>query len=324
MIDKALARLLADGVFHSGQMLGDELHLSRGAVWNRIRALREAGIPVHSVPGRGYRIPGGLDLLDADVIRRRLPGDVVSGLDVLDVRHVVDSTNEVVMSSLRQGGMSRIAVLAEQQTAGRGRRGRAWASPYAANLYLSLSREFLGGLAAVDGLSLAVGVALCDAAVALGVTSAGLKWPNDLVAGGKKLGGILIEISGEATGSCVAVIGVGLNVAMSLRSDIVIDQPWTDLRREGMPDTSRNEIAATVLEHVLRALDAFSRLGLAGFADRWRRYDVILGRPVDVLVGSARISGVAAGIDAGGALIVNTDDGPRIFHGGEVSVRGSA
>lgn len=320
MIDTALLGLLADGAFHSGQSLGASLGLSRAAVWKHVASLRKAGFDVHSVPGKGYRLSRPLHLLDGQRILSGMTPSARRGLDAVEVLGVADSTNEVAMARIRSGDRRHVAIFAEQQTAGRGRRGRSWESPYGANIYLSLVWEFSGGLATIDGLSLAVGVALCEAFERLHIPGIGLKWPNDLVLKGKKLGGILIEVSGEAAGSCAVVVGVGVNVDMRAVQGIGIDQPWTDLCAAGYTGT-RNELASVVLDHLVRMLQEFSVSGFSAFAPRWRRFDLIAGRRIEVLVGDARVSGVAAGIDEGGALLVDTGSNVRRFFGGEVSVR---
>lgn len=322
MIDRALLGLLADGAFHSGESLGKALGVSRAAVWNHVAALRAAGIEVHAVRGKGYRMPVALDLLDIDCIARAIHQDLRAELDSLELLSVVGSTNDILMGRMRRDGPARMALLAEQQTAGRGRRGRTWLSPFGANLYLSISREFPGGLASIDGLSLAVGVALCEAVAVLGVSGAGLKWPNDLLWRGRKLGGILIEVNGETSGHCSVIIGIGLNVAMANDAGSLIDQAWCDLRAAGYTG-NRNTVAVVVLEHLLRTLREFSVAGFAAFVDRWRAFDALHGRAIDVHVGPSCISGVAAGIDTTGALLVETDTGRQRFHGGEISVRGA-
>lgn len=323
MIDSVLLALLADGAFHSGASLGTRLGISRSAIWKRVAALRELGLDVHSVPGKGYRLLPALELLSEHAIRAHLAPDARPHLDVLEVLVSTESTNDVVMDAIRRGDQKRIAVFAERQTSGRGRRGRAWVSPFGANIYLSLSWEFPGGVATLDGLSLAIGVALCEAMAALGISAVGLKWPNDVLLGGRKLAGILIEVSGEASGACMVVVGIGLNVGMPEKSGDDIDQPWTDLRRAGFTG-SRNQVAGVVLNHAIGALKEFSAGSFSAFSARWRHFDVIAGRRVDVLVGEARVSGVAVGIDDGGALLVETGDGIRRFFGGEVSVREGA
>lgn len=320
MIDRALLTLLADGAFHSGESLGAALGISRAAVWKHVAALRDGGIDVHSVPGRGYRLALPLELLDGEKIRSGLASSTRLSVDVIEVLAVTDSTNEVVMSRIKRGDHAPVAIFAEQQTAGRGRRGRRWVSPFGANIYLSIAWDFPGGLATIDGLSLAVGVALCEAIESTGISGVGLKWPNDLVLNQKKLGGILIEVSGEASGACSVVVGVGINVAMGMVPGLSIDQPWADLRGAGYCG-SRNEIAAAVLDHLIRMLKEFSVNGFSAYAARWRRFDVVAGRRIDVIVGDARVPGIAVGIDDGGALLVDTGDGIRRFFGGEVSVR---
>lgn len=319
-MDVRLARLLADGRFHSGEALGATMGISRAAIWNRIAELREAGVTIYSVPGKGYMVPGGIDLLDEAAVRAWLTDAQAATLDLLRVVDIAPSTNDLALSGLKDERFARAAIFAEQQTAGRGRRGRAWSSPFATNIYLSVAWEFPGGLSAIDGLSLAIGVAVCDAVRAMGVREAGLKWPNDLVVHAKKLGGILIEINGDISGSCAVVVGVGLNVAMPDTVGAVIDQPWTDMRAEGGVSV-RNEVAGRVLSHILDALGEFSRQGFVPYLSRWRQYDVMSGRHIHVAVGPLVVAGIAAGIDDKGALVVETPEGRRIFHGGEVSLR---
>lgn len=321
MSANTLVRILADGEFHSGADLGAALGLGRAAVWKQVGRLSEQGIDVQAVRGKGYRVQGGLDLLDADVIRAAIAPAASAQLAQLDVFGSVDSTNTVAMSRSRVGGGC-YACLAERQTAGRGRRGRAWESPYAASLYLSVLREFPGGVAVVEGLSIAVGVVIAEVLVRLGVAGTGLKWPNDIVVGPEKLGGILIELTGDFGGSCRAVIGVGVNVAMP--SSITVDQPWTDIRRQGA-GVSRNPLAAALLSALVPALDVFEAQGLSPFLQRWAAFDVLRGRAVTLYQADGRQQhGIADGIEASGALRVLAEDGLLVARGGEVSVRATA
>lgn len=321
MANRWLVEMLADGNFHSGESLGAALGLTRAAVWKHIQGFAELGLRVDAVRGKGYRMAGGLDLLNREGIQAALSMEAATDIKTLDVFEVVDSTNEVALSRVRAGDVGRYVCLAEYQTAGRGRRGRRWASPYAANIYLSMVREFPGGVAAIDGLSLAVGVAVCEALESLGVDNVGLKWPNDLVVGPAKLGGILIEISGDLAGSCLAVIGIGINVSMAGRATDLADNIWTDLSSIGKPGIRRNAIVAALLNGLCPALAEFQRNGLAVFVERWRRFDVVMGRNISLLIGDAAIVGIAEGIDVSGGLLVRTPDGVRAYRGGEVSVR---
>lgn len=325
-----LQRLIAGPV--SGDALARELGQTRAAVWKRISGLREAGVPVDARPGLGYALAHPMDLLDVTRIRDGLPAALRPQLDAVDVAWSIDSTNSALMAApAPEGGRARV-LLAERQTAGRGRRGRAWASPLAAHLYMSLSRTFAGGLARLGGLSLVAAVATVEALHALGVPQARLKWPNDVVVWGggglRKLGGLLVEGGGEYGGPARAVLGLGLNVRMPAASAVQVDQPWCDLaglgraRSPGDGRVDRNALASAVLAHWLPALDRFDRDGLAPFLPAYAAVDALAGCTVAVQGEHSRIVGRAAGIASDGALQLRLDDGSlRAVHAGEVSVR---
>lgn len=303
----------------NGATLARELGLSRAAVWKRVRTLRAQGIEIRADPARGYRLAMPPDLLDAQIIRAALSHPIARRLASLDVAWDVDSTNAHL---LRQSTQPRMQVLlAERQHAGRGRRGREWVSPLAAHVYLSLQRRFEGGIAALAGLSIAVGVAVAESLRASGFAMVGLKWPNDLVVKDRKLGGILIEFGGEEGGVTRAVIGVGINVNMPASAAERIEQPWIDLRQLGASTPSRNALASALIAALADALDTFVAAGLAPFLPRWRALDALRGREIEVIFGDRRIRGVAAGIADSGALRVRHAHGEREYHGGEVSVR---
>ena len=210
----------------------------------------------------------------------------------------------------------------ECQTAGRGRRGRQWQSPFAANLYLSIRFPVSGGFAALGGLSLAVGVAVAQALQELdSELPVTLKWPNDLLVNGAKVGGVLIELAGEMDGQVDVVIGVGVNGRMTGHQARDIDQVWTDLASELSQMPSRTTLAACVLSHLLDMLPRFSQQGFAAFLDAFDRYDGVRGKAVQVQSGDQMILGQAAGVLADGALRVETPDGVREVYGGEVSLR---
>jgi BirA family biotin operon repressor/biotin-[acetyl-CoA-carboxylase] ligase len=303
----------------SGAALARELGLTRAAIWKRVQNLRAAGVDIDAHPVRGYALRAPLELLSADAILAALPSAARAELAALHVEFETDSTQVQAQRTPPPAHGARVH-LAERQTAGRGRRGRAWHSPLGANLYFSVARRFAGGFASLSGLSLAAGVAIAEALHATGATAVRLKWPNDLVAADRKLGGILIDLRGEAMGPCDAVIGVGLNVRMPPAAD-AIGQPWCDLASLG-GTVGRNALAATVLGHLLPALARFERDGLAPFAERWPALDALAGRAVRVHEGDHAHDGTALGIDATGALRVrHADGGIRHWHGGEVSVR---
>lgn len=320
-VREQIIEILADGRFHSGQDLGERLSLTRAAVWKHVRALSDRGLDVQAVRGKGYRLSEPLELLDADGILDALHPWIKNRVAAFEVHAELDSTSDHLKRQPSPGGSDRFNVcFAERQTAGRGRRGRTWVSPFGTNLYGSIAYRADPTGAALDGLSLAVGVALIHALQDAGVAGAGLKWPNDILLGGRKLAGVLIELAGEMDGALNVIVGIGLNVRMPRHAGNAIDQPWTDLHAHGVR-VSRNSLAAAVLNRLLDALHRFSRHGLAPFADDWQRFDHIAGRAIDVHTGSNVVTGTALGIDERGALKVEHAGTVIHYHSGEVSLR---
>lgn len=309
----------------SGAALARAAGQTRAAIWKHVRALRAGGVEISVRPGRGYALERPLELLDPAAIRTGLAPAHRGDVDNLEVAWSLESTNsELLRRETPAAGAS--VLLAERQSGGRGRRGRAWASPLAANIYLSVARRFGGGLARLPGLSLVAGVASAEALHALGFDKVRLKWPNDLVVcdgeGLRKLGGLLVEGGGEAGGPARAVIGLGLNVAMPAGSAAGIDQPWTDLAiLAGGHAPSRNTVVAMLLSHWLPALARFDEVGLARFLDRYARLDALAARNVLVHAHDGDHAGVALGLANDGGLRVRIGNEERIVHAGEVSVR---
>lgn len=316
-----LYRLLADGQFHSGEALGGALGVSRAAVWKYVQQAAESGIQIESVKGKGYRIPGGLDLLDAAKIRDALLPMVRARLGVIETYEELGSTNSVALQRAQLQPSHGYVCLAEWQTAGRGRRGRSWSSAPASSLCLSLVWEFSGGAAALEGLSLVVGLAVQRALEALGAEGVGLKWPNDLYWGGRKLGGILLEMTGDASGPCQVVIGIGINVQMTEVQSVGIDQPWVALSEVLGGAPGRSLLAAGVLEQVVRHLVDFVDRGFDEFREAWESRDILRGAYVTVSLGDGVLEGVSLGVNAQGALRVLVDGLERVFYAGEVSLR---
>jgi BirA family biotin operon repressor/biotin-[acetyl-CoA-carboxylase] ligase len=322
-LERALLQRLAQGPV-SGDVLAREAGQTRAAVWKRIDALRHAGVAIHASPGRGYQLDHAPDLLEAEAIRARLTMAAAAQLADLEIAWCLDSTNSALLQRpVPASGCA--ALLAERQTGGRGRRGRAWSSPLAAHVYLSVARRFEGGLARLGGLSLVAGVATCEALRALGFDQVALKWPNDLVVahpgGLRKLGGLLVEGGGEAAGAARAVIGIGINVRMPVVAAAVIDQPWIDLAAL-QADVSRNAVAASVLSHLLPALAAFDAEGLPPFLARYAALDALAGQRVQVQAHDGAWQGIAHGVDVDGALrVAPPGGGERRVHAGDVSLR---
>ncbi len=266
-------------------------------------------------------MPSGIDLLVTEEILSGLSGNSRPLLRELDLQSVVDSTNAEALRRIAAGVGPGLVCVAEQQTAGRGRRGRDWVSPFAGNLYLSVVWEFARGATALDGLSLAVGVAVTDALARCAVADVKLKWPNDILHQGAKLGGILIEVVGGTTGSCQVVIGIGINVNMPDSAAEEIDQNWTDISRITRTTPGRNELLAALLDELLPMLPAFEQEGFAAWRARWSERDAYAGCPVVVHSGPQRMAGIARGVNDAGALLLDAGGEVQTLHGGEVSLR---
>ncbi|MCP4992632.1 MAG: bifunctional biotin--[acetyl-CoA-carboxylase] ligase/biotin operon repressor BirA [Gammaproteobacteria bacterium] len=321
MTDYRLLRLLADGGFHSGEAMATLLGVSRAAIWKQLKRIHQmTGLKIFAVRGRGYRLASPLELLETDRIQSLLSEESRKLLNKLEIHDCLDSTNSYLMA--RPHAPSGTVCIAEQQTSGRGRRGRQWVSPYGSNLYLSLSWSFPGGPATVGGLSLAAGVALVRTIRSQGIEGVGLKWPNDILWQGSKLAGLLLEVVGEAGGPCRVVLGMGMNLNLPEDAAREIDQPWTDLGvLTGGRVIERNQIAASLLDALLIEMTAFQQRGLTPLVDTWGEYDLYLGEKVDLYMGDKVISGVHRGIDESGALRLEQDGVLKNFYGGEVSLR---
>lgn len=316
-----LLKRLSDGAFHSGADLAAGLQVSRTTIWNQIQELQKFGVDIHSVRGKGYRVAGGLELIDEAHLRDQLQGlGVLSKLDLVDLSIISESTNLSAQRAIA-AGRARSLFVTEYQSSGRGRRGRAWASPLGANLYFSLSWPFSRGITSLEGLSLAVGVAIKRALAALHVEAVQLKWPNDLLLNDRKLGGVLIEVGGDLSGDCAAVIGIGLNVRMPDSIDNEIDQPWSDLRGTLPKDLSRSDLLAVIVMYLVEMLEAFAIQGFEPLMEYWHSANAYQGRSVRLNMGDRQIIGECLGVDRTGALRLQTDVGEQTFQGGEVSVR---
>lgn len=315
----ALLRILADGRFHSGEVLGQALGISRAGVWKHLQTLKTRGIDIRSIPGKGHCLAVPVELLSETEIRAALSASARARLSGLELHQQIDSTN----SELRRRAAalpSVFACLAEAQSAGRGRHSRFWASPYARNLYLSLLWRFDAGPDALAGLSLAVGVAALRALRRLAISGVGLKWPNDLIWRGAKCAGALIEMTGESCGSCSVVIGIGVNVDMPPPLGAAITQPWTDLATISGRSVSRNRLAGALIGELIGTLSEFEATGLAAVLDEWRRNDIVNGQPVVIATAQGEETGIARGIDAGGALLVESGGDIKRYLSGDVSL----
>lgn len=312
-----LLLLLSDSQFHSGEELGQKLGVTRAAIWKKLKKLEAIGVAIHSVKGKGYRLPTELELLNSETIARNLEIEV----DQVKVCFEVDSTNSELKRHIEQGCALPLIVTAEKQTDGKGRRGRQWEGGVAQNIMLSFGWRFESGTGAIEGLSLAVGVAVARVLNQLGVQGIGLKWPNDIHINGQKICGILLEMIADSD-VCQVIIGIGLNIKMVPQDMKEVTQPWTDLHTLLGASPSRNEVVTLLSQELTKICQMFDQgLGMASLLDEWVKYDILIGSEVMIQTGNRQEFGVVKGISETGALIF--DDGTTIRHlyGGEVSVR---
>lgn len=313
---QSLLRLLQDGQFHSGEELGAAVGVSRAAIWKRLQALEsEFDLHIHKIRGRGYRLETPLSLLSSESLSD------CSAFPVTLLQQV-DSTNAEALRHLASGATPPFLVIAEQQTAGRGRRGRSWASPFGENLYYSLVLRVSGGMRQLEGLSLVVGLALLQALRDAGITHAGLKWPNDLLVGGRKIAGILLELSGDPADVCHVVIGIGVNINMRVAPQgEVIGQPWTSMRQVLGGQVDRNQFVASLNGQLDRYLRLHQAHGFAALREQWEAGHLWQGRMVELAAGARAIHGCVLGVDDTGALRLDVDGREKVFSGGELSLR---
>jgi len=315
--------ILKDGEFHSGETLGEKVGCSRTAVWKHLQTLEAMGLLIETTKGTGYRIVGGVDLLDGQAITGALAVAAKPHLSNINIFQTIDSTNTYARELAEKNSVSGLVILAEQQTGGRGRRGKSWVSPFAANIYLSIVWDFEQGAEALEGLSLAVGVAVRRALIAHGVQGVKLKWPNDIYVEQKKLGGILLEMIGDPAGHCSVVIGVGLNVSMPVSQASAIDQDWTDVATELQDKLpARNKLAAELISEILPLLSTFQEQGFAAYRDEWQAADAFYGQPAVISTPKQSTAGIVKGVGINGALRLELDSGNiESFIGGELSLR---
>jgi BirA family transcriptional regulator, biotin operon repressor / biotin---[acetyl-CoA-carboxylase] ligase len=320
----SLLGLLADGRPHGRAELQRELSLSRAALETEIERLRAQGVAVSALARRGYRLPAPVELLDARRMRAALTPGSECRLRNLEVLFEVDSTNtRLGLQPPPPQGRADVCT-SELQHAGRGRRGRRWIAPFGSGVALSLGWAFREAARANPSLSLATGVAICRALERSGAGGVALKWPNDVWFDDRKLGGVLLELKADARGPAHAVIGVGLNVSLSAAARREIEQIGVRVAAvaELSPQApSRNHVAGVLLDELLSMLGQFEQEGFAPFRDAWLALDALRGRPARVIVGGETILGTACGVDADGALLLESGGRVQRFVSGEVSLR---
>jgi BirA family biotin operon repressor/biotin-[acetyl-CoA-carboxylase] ligase len=311
-----LLKLLKDGRFHSGQVLGAALGVSRSAVWKQLQQLEaEFDVSIHKVRGRGYQLATPLQFLDA--------GDIAKATNEagwpVHVHGSIDSTNAEALRLVDGGQQAPFLVTAERQTAGRGRRGRRWVSPFAQNVYYSLVLRIDGGMRQIEGLSLVTGLAVMHALQEAGVTKAGLKWPNDVLVADRKIAGILLELVGDPADVCHVVLGIGINVNMQANTEV--DQQWTSVQLQTGAAVNRNRLVASLNNHLQLLLERHRAGGFEALQSEWEQHHLWQGRAVSLIAGTQRIDGQVLGVDRQGALRLKVGNEEKSYSGGELSLR---
>ena len=324
----SLLRLLEDGEFHSGEVLAQQLGISRASVSNALRGVNSYGLSLYSVRGRGYCLSNPPQWLDAELIARHLTSHLGASASQfrIEILDTTPSTNTLMLQRAIQGATQGTVLAAEWQSSGRGRMGKTWHSALGNALTFSLLWRFESGLSSLAGLSLAAGVALIRALHSFGIVQVKLKWPNDVLSEERKVAGILIEAQGDMLGPSTVVIGIGLNLslpptllpqlgpAVTALSDLVAEADVA------MPE--RNALLAKILLELQSVLQAFSAHGFAALRTEWESYHAWQNKNVMVVLpDGAHASGLAVGVTDQGALILERGQETRIFHTGETSLR---
>jgi BirA family biotin operon repressor/biotin-[acetyl-CoA-carboxylase] ligase len=323
-IKEHLISALALGEFVSGQVLAEELCVSRAAIGKHIKSLSEMGLDIYSVTGKGYKLATPLNLLNQQNITLQLsrPNNSIALVsNLLEVHSFIDSTNDHLMRRVSEPLSQGHTCLAEYQSAGRGRRGRQWVSPFGSQIYLSMYWYLEQGLAGAMGLSLVTALAVSDAIKLHCNLQVELKWPNDIYLGGVKLAGILIDLEGQALEPSHSVIGIGLNLNMPSESAKAIDQRWTDLQSHAITNIIRDTLCAQLINCLWSRLVQHSEKGLSSMVEEWHQHDIYLNKSVRLLTGNRVTHGICRGINSQGALLLEIDGQVKPIYGGEVSLR---
>lgn len=318
----SLLQLMSDGRFHSGTALGAALGVSRTAVWKQIQRWQQKGMRIDVVPGKGYRWCNPIEWWSEDKLRAHLSPEASRVLSAIQIVNSVGSTNAVIYDALSAGAPLGVVCLAEEQTAGKGRRGRDWVAPLGRGFYGSIGWVFSDGIAVLEGLSLAVGLAVATALKSYGVDHVGLKWPNDIMIGTAKMGGILIEMQLDGDGCCRVVIGIGVNFDMPFEMSQTLGREITDVvSHSEIRALERNRLGGMILDAVVRLLSNYGAGRFEALREAWCELDLLRDAQVEVLGGADELVGMARGVDAHGALLLETPSGIMRISSGEVSLR---
>ena len=320
----SLLSILSNGALHSGETLAHQLSISRAAVWKSIKQLESLGLEIEAERGKGYRLNRSIELLSANNIKKHLALDVRQSCQQLDVLFKADSTNSVLLSRLENEQIHAHVVLAEYQSQGRGRRGNQWLASIASGIMLSVGWRFEIAPNNSGLLSLFMGVAAARSLQSAGINNVGLKWPNDIIVDNQKIGGILIEVRGEASGPLDVVIGIGINYQIPETIKPQIKQAVTDICAHTYQEVSRNEFAAELITNVFKVLQELEANDGHDLLNEWRELDCHIEQEAKLILPNEEIEGVLKGVDDQGALLMSVSGEIKSYNAGEISLRVSA
>lgn len=314
---RLLAALSADN-FISGTRLGELLGVSRTAVWKQIQQLEQLGIEVITQRQQGYKLAAPLSLFNKAVIGQQLKENA-SQLE-LKLFSTLGSTNDEAKQLLAAGKTSKLLVLTEMQTSGKGRRGKSWVSPFGSNLALTLGFKIDADISSLQGLSLALAVELQECLNEFCSIDLGFKWPNDIYLNNKKLCGILVEVGGDFSGPFNLVLGIGLNLTKSNQFNS-IEQPFICLEEAGFI-IDKNLLAARLAIRIEKMLPEFLTKGFAAWQEKWNKQHLWYGKQAVLINGANKKQVEIKEVNSHGELMVINEDGQlESINSGELSLR---
>lgn len=307
---KQIIQILSDGEFHSGADLGKKLKITRSAVWKLIGQLKALDLKIEAKSNLGYKLPLSLSLLTAKEIKKYLNPKYHPYLNKTIIFDQISSTNTYLREKLGTQKQEFCICLAEYQDEGRSRLGRPLPSPFAQNIYLSLLWNFSFDFRELTGLNLVVALAIIKALERMGVSDLSLRWPSDVLWRGRKIGGSLIELSGESHYNCSAVIGVCVfvmsNHLASEQNKGFLSEVLSDL-----PD--RNKVVALLIEELLKSLTRYQEEKFTAFISEVQKLDLTLNQKITVQSSGRKVQGRSRGINESGFLLLEKENKDKIL-----------
>ena len=316
-----LLEIISNGNVYSGQDLAASLNVSRTAVWKSIKHLETLGLEIRAIRGKGYQLREKFEFLSKEEISSMMTLKSKKSCKNIGVVFKTNSTNLYLLNQLDSEAIHGSVVFAEYQSEGRGRRNKRWISPIGSGICFSVGWRFEVMPISLGLLSLYMGIAVARSLNSLKIKEVGLKWPNDIITTGHKIGGILLDIRGESTGPLDVIVGVGINYELPKYRLISVDQPIIDVCSVSKKSFSRNMIAASLLSNVLEILHDLQTGANLNLLNEWRQFDYYIGKEATLILPNEKITGILKGVDEQGSLLMLVDGKLLSYRSGEVSLR---